>query len=84
MSRTRPALDQILTIGPHLRKDRGEPVRNSDGRFVAVGSATDVIRAAYAGTRIVDCNERRMIPGQIDSHIHMTRRDLPIGLACSS
>lgn len=44
-----------------------------DGRVLAVGPAEEVVTAAGPGTEIVDVGGRRVIPGLIDSHIHLVR-----------
>ena len=41
-----------------------------DGRFVAVGSNTEVRRLVGDGTRVIDAGGRTVIPGLIDSHVH--------------
>lgn len=47
-----------------------------DGRFVAVGSASDVLALRTTSTRVVDAGARRVIPGLIDSHMHVIRGGL--------
>src|SRR5258706_7284971 len=60
--------------------DRQHPAASAvairDGRFLAVGDDVDVMRHANVATQIVDCNKRRIIPGLIDSHIHVIRGGL--------
>ncbi|WP_219701848.1 amidohydrolase [Marinomonas lutimaris] len=48
----------------------------ADGRFLAVGSEDDVLVHRGENTKLVDCNRRRLIPGLIDSHIHVIRGGL--------
>ena len=48
----------------------------ADGRFLAVGSGDDVMRHAGPGTQIIDGRGHRVIPGLIDSHIHVIRGGL--------
>lgn len=48
----------------------------TDGRFIAVGTDSDVMAHRGAATMVVDCNKRRLIPGLIDSHIHIIRGGL--------
>jgi predicted amidohydrolase YtcJ len=50
------------------------------GRFVAVGSDEDVMRMAEAHTQVIDAKGRRMVPGLIDSHIHVIRGGLNYNL----
>ena len=49
-------------------------------RFVAVGDAAEVMKLAGPSTRIVDARGRRVIPGLIDSHIHVIRGGLNYNL----
>jgi predicted amidohydrolase YtcJ len=46
------------------------------GRFVAVGTLTDVLTHKTSGTQIIDAGGRCLIPGLIDSHIHVIRGGL--------
>lgn len=48
----------------------------ADGRFISVGSDSEALVYRGAQTKVVDCNRRRMIPGLIDSHIHVIRGGL--------
>ncbi len=52
----------------------------ADGRFVAVGSNDEVMKLAGAGTQVIDAGKRRLIPGLIDSHIHVIRGGLNYNL----
>ncbi len=47
-----------------------------DGRILAVGSDEDVTDLTGPDTRVIDAQGRRVIPGLIDSHIHMVRAGL--------
>jgi predicted amidohydrolase YtcJ len=42
-------------------------------RIIAAGTNTDVERHRAAGTRVVDLNQRTVIPGLIDNHAHYMR-----------
>jgi predicted amidohydrolase YtcJ len=50
------------------------------GRFVTVGDDDRVMKLAGPGTRVVDANKRRVIPGLIDSHMHIIRGGLNYNL----
>jgi predicted amidohydrolase YtcJ len=50
------------------------------GRFVAVGDDERVMKLAEPSTRVVDANQRRVIPGLIDSHMHIIRGGLNYNL----
>ena len=48
----------------------------ADGKFIAVGTDSEIMAHRYAATQVVDCNKRRLIPGLIDSHMHIIRGGL--------
>ena len=48
-----------------------EAVAIRDGRFLAVGTSADMRRLAGASTRIIDAGGRTVLPGLIDSHVHL-------------
>jgi predicted amidohydrolase YtcJ len=77
---TEAAADIILFNGKISTLDRQTPdataVAIRDGRFIAVGSDADVMRRAGAGTQRIDLKGRRVIPGLIDSHMHIIRGGL--------
>src|SRR3954454_20921471 len=58
------------------QKPEAEAVSMQDGRFIAVGSEREVM--AYSGPNAsrVDLKGRRVIPGLIDSHMHVIRGGL--------
>ena len=59
---------KILTVDERFREVQALAVRG--GRFVAVGSTSEV-RARFGGaTRVIDGRGRTVIPGLIDSHVH--------------
>ena len=47
-----------------------------DGRFLAVGSDSEVIRFRSEGTEVIDIGGRTVIPGLNDSHMHPIRGGL--------
>lgn len=47
-----------------------------DGRVAAVGSDAEVLRLRGGGTRVVDARGRTVVPGLIDSHLHVIRGGL--------
>ncbi|MES2496590.1 MAG: amidohydrolase [Pseudomonadota bacterium] len=71
--------DIIITNAKVTTLDRANPVAEAvairDGKFLAVGSEAEVRAAAPHATRI-DAKGRRLIPGLIDSHIHVIRGGL--------
>src|SRR5882672_11526166 len=65
---------RISTLDP--RNPQASAVAVRGGRFVAVGDDARVMQLAGPGTRVVDANQRRVIPGLIDSHMHIIRGGL--------
>jgi imidazolonepropionase-like amidohydrolase len=62
-----------ITAGQILDGNGGPPLRGGaviveDGRIVAVGPATEMDCAGY---RVIDAGERTLLPGLMDSHVHI-------------
>ena len=74
------AKDMILINAKVTTLDRENPVAEAvairDGKFLAVGREQDVRAAAGPDATVIDANGRRLIPGLIDSHIHVIRGGL--------
>src|SRR5262249_14470438 len=72
--------DLILRNGRITTLDRSNPqaeaVAIKDGRFTAVGSERDVMALAGSGGNAIDLKGRRVVPGLIDSHMHIIRGGL--------
>src|SRR6202050_2003272 len=72
--------DLILSHSGFSTLDRNnaspEAVSIADGRFLSVGSARDAEATAGAATKRIDLRGRRVIPGLIDSHMHIIRGGL--------
>jgi predicted amidohydrolase YtcJ len=77
---TQTAPDIILVNGKFTTLDRSNPnpeaVAIAGGRFSAVGAANDILASKGAGTRVIDLNGRRVIPGLSDNHLHVIRGGL--------
>jgi predicted amidohydrolase YtcJ len=58
------------------QKPQAGAVAIGGGKFLAVGEAADVMKLAGPRTVVIDAMGRRMIPGLIDSHIHVIRGGL--------
>jgi predicted amidohydrolase YtcJ len=56
--------------------DEGEAVAVAGGRILVAGSNHEVERHRSEHTRSIDVGGRRIMPGLIDSHIHMVRGGL--------
>lgn len=72
--------DLIIANAKVTTLDRTNPLAEAllirDGRFLAVGSETEVRAAAAPDATIIDAKGRRLVPGLIDSHIHFIRGGL--------
>jgi len=72
--------DLILYNGRFSTLDLSNPsadaVAIAKGRFLCVGSARDVEATADRVTKRIDLQGRRVIPGLIDSHMHIIRGGL--------
>ena len=60
---------KILTMDE--ARPRAEAVALGDGRILAVGSRTEVEALAGPGTRVVDAGGRTLLPGFVESHLHL-------------
>jgi predicted amidohydrolase YtcJ len=75
-----PVADLVLTNGKFTTLDRSKPqasaVAITDGKFVAVGDAREVMPLAGPGTKVIDLKGRPALPGLIDNHLHIIRGGL--------
>ncbi len=76
--------DLILYNGRLHTVDREKPqvsaVAIKDGRFVAVGSDAEAMALRGDATHVIDLQERTVIPGLNDSHLHLIRGGLNYNL----
>jgi predicted amidohydrolase YtcJ len=74
----------ILTNARFATLDRGQPapeaVAVANGVFSAVGDRAEIMASAGLGTRVLDLGGRRVVPGLIDSHMHIIRGGLNYNL----
>ncbi len=72
---SRPVADLVLTGGTVRTLDPDTPVAAAvavdDGRIVVVGSEADVEGWIGPSTRQVDLRGRTVVPGLVDSHLHL-------------
>jgi predicted amidohydrolase YtcJ len=72
--------DLIFFNGKITTLDRQNPEAEAlairDGRFMGAGRAQDIMRFAGPSTQQIDLKGRRVIPGLIDSHMHIIRGGL--------
>jgi predicted amidohydrolase YtcJ len=68
---------RIVTVDKSFSTARAAAIR--DGRFIAVGSDAEVMKAAGPKTRVVDLHGKTVLPGFNDTHVHLTAgEDLPL------
>lgn len=76
--------DIVYHNGRITTLDRGKPLASAvavkDGRFVAVGSDSEVLPLADATTQVVDLHGRQVLPGLFDNHTHVVRGGLNYNL----
>src|ERR1700752_5023150 len=74
----------ILHHGQFTTLTRAQPTASAvairDGRFLAVGADKEVLALAGPQTKVVDLKGRRVLPGLIDSHLHIIRGGLNFNL----
>ncbi len=67
--------EMILTSAQVLTMDEGRPraeaVAVAGGRILAVGSVAEVAALAGPGCRVLDCGGRTLLPGFVESHLHL-------------
>lgn len=60
--------------------DKQNPVADavaiSDGRFSSVGTEADIMKLVTPSTKVIDGKGLRLVPGLIDSHMHIIRGGL--------
>ena len=65
---------KVTTLDPGLPQARAIAIR--DGRVLAVGEEAEVRQLAAPDAKVIDAGGRRVIPGLIDSHMHIIRGGL--------
>ncbi|UXX83187.1 amidohydrolase [Roseovarius pelagicus] len=67
--------DMVILNGKVLTMDddvpRAEAVAIADGLILAVGNTSDIRALAGPGTQVVDAGGATVLPGFIDSHVHL-------------
>ena len=59
---------RVYTMDPRL--PRAQAFATSGGRFVAVGSTSDIKSIARKGTQTIDARQMTVVPGFVDCHNH--------------
>src|SRR5882724_10600880 len=84
MTQPAPTADLILHRGQFTTLTPAHPTATAvairDGRFLAVGADHEVLALAGPKTKVVDLKGRRVLPGLIDSHLHIIRGGLNFNL----
>ena len=65
------AVDLILRNGVVHTSAGGDTVAIAGGLVVAVGMDSEVMPLADAGTQVIDCQRRAVVPGIVDAHCHL-------------
>lgn len=65
---------RIYTMDPKVPKAEAFAVRG--GRFVALGTTTEIKKLAGKGTQTIDAQQTTIVPGFIDSHNHAPGNEL--------
>ncbi len=63
---------RVTTQDPAAR--HAQAVATTGAWVTAVGPDADVLALRGPGTRVIDANGRRVVPGLNDSHLHATRQ----------
>jgi len=69
---------KVVTVDPEFSV--AEAVAVKDRRIVAVGSTAEIEGLVGAGTEVIDLEGRMVLPGLIDSHIHMVSTGLTMSM----
>src|SRR6202162_6514527 len=85
MTNPQSSPDLILHRGLFTTRARSPPpataVAIRDGRFLAIGTDKEVMALAGPKTKVVDLKGRRVLPGLIDSHLHIIRGGVHFNIA---
>jgi predicted amidohydrolase YtcJ len=60
----------VITVDPLC--PRAQALAISGSRALAIGTNSETRVLAGAGTRVIDCSGKTIVPGFIDSHIHLS------------
>lgn len=60
---------RILTMDP--ARPRAEAIALAVDRIAALGSRTEIERLAGPATKVIDCKGRTLMPGFVESHLHL-------------
>jgi len=60
---------RILTMDP--ARPRAEAIALAGDRIAALGSRAEIERLAGLATKVIDCKGRTLLPGFVESHLHL-------------
>lgn len=60
---------RILTMDP--ARPRAEAIAIAADRIAALGGRTEIERLAGPATKVIDCRGRTLLPGFVESHLHL-------------
>src|SRR6266705_1990573 len=69
-----PGIDLILSNGKIWTEDpvrpEAEAIAISGQRIVCTGSSAEILALKDGGTKVIDLQKRRVVPGFNDAHVH--------------
>ena len=69
---------KIHTIAKNTKEISAVAIK--DGQFIAIGSDAEVMNYVGSNTQVIDLEQKRVVPGINDSHIHLIRGGLNYNL----
>lgn len=69
---------KIHTIAKHKAEITAVAIK--DGKFIAIGHDSEVMKFSGSSTKLVNLDKKRVVPGINDSHIHLIRGGLNFNL----
>lgn len=69
---------KIHTIANHKAEITAVAIK--DGKFIAIGHDSEVMKFSGSSTKLVNLDKKRVVPGINDSHIHLIRGGLNFNL----
>ncbi|TDO24298.1 amidohydrolase [Pedobacter duraquae] len=69
---------KIHTIAKHTKEISAVAIK--DGQFIALGTDAEVMNYVGSSTQVIDLEQKRVVPGINDSHIHLIRGGLNYNL----
>ena len=67
---------KVITVDPEFRVAKAVAVKA--GRIIAIGSTAELTELVGAETEIIDLQGKTVLPGFVDSHLHMLSTGLSL------